>query len=173
MNPKKILPFFIAACLIGWGLYAVSTVTVVVLINDEGDEKFSFSPPGGHFTVRFMHSWAMSPVYELFQIDRENNIILKGAISEDIGAGLPHSPESGHAAPSMTIEGGKIHIRGIDRIIPDLQIRTGRTVAAHTLVYGDKLVPFSDFAAPGSVVIFRVQSIRRYALWVQKIKDSI
>ena len=167
MSHRKILCiFFIAACLTGGGFYAVSPVVVVILFDGEGEEKFRFSPPGGRFTVRFMHSWAMSPVYEVFQADRDNNIILKEAVSRDFGAG--YAPEPGCAMSSVTVKDGKIHIRGIDRIIPDLQVRTGRVVAAHTLIYGDKRIPFSDFAAPGSVVIFRTQSIKRYILWTQK-----
>ena len=141
-------------------LYAASPVVEIILRDDSGREKFKFSPPDGRFTVRFLHSWAKTYVDEIFQIDEKNNIVLKGTIYEDFGAGLPHQPEPGRPASSMTIENGKIHIRDIDRIVPNLQIRTGRVIAAHTLIYGDSYVPFSDFAAPGSVVIFKVQSIK-------------
>ena len=120
--------------------------------------------PHERFTVRFLHSWARSPVDEVFQVDTKNNIVLKETIYEDFGAGLPHEPE--RPMSSMTIENGKIHIRDIDRIVPDLQVRTGRFVAAHTLMYGDKHVSFSDFAAPGDVVIFKAQNVKRYMLWL-------
>ena len=164
MSPKKKFFIFIAVCLMGGVLYAASSINVIVLYNGKGEERFRFSPPDGRFTVRFLHSWARSPVDEVFQADARNNIILKETIYEDFGAGLPHEPE--HPLSSMTVENGKIHIRDIDRIISDLQIRTGRFVAAHTLIYGDKHVPFSDFAAPGDVVIFKAQSLKRYILWV-------
>jgi len=118
-------------------------------------EIYRFSPPDGRFTVRFTHSWARTPVDEIFQIGEGNDFILKETIYEDFGAGLAHEPES---TSSMTIENGVIHIRGINRTIPNLQIRTGRVVAAHTLIYGSRYVPFSDFAAPGSAVIFRVEN---------------
>ncbi|MCL2010946.1 MAG: DUF1850 domain-containing protein [Synergistaceae bacterium] len=142
-------------------LYAVSPIVVVILSDERGEEKFRFYPPDGRFTIRFLHSWARSPVDELFQVDAENNIVLKETIYEDFGAGLPHEPEPGRPMSSITVENGKIHIRGIDRIIPDLQIRTGRFVAGHTLVYEGKHVPFSNFAAPGSVVIFKAQRVKR------------
>ena len=149
----------------GGVLYAASPLSVVVLYDDSGGEKFKFSPPEGRFTISFLHSWARTPVHEVFQVDALNNIVLKETIYEDFGAGLPHEPEPGRPMFSMTVENGKIHIRDIDRIVSDLQIRTGRFVAAHTLIYGDKHIPFSDFAAPGSVVIFKVQSVKRYNLW--------
>ena len=154
-------------------LYAASPITVVALYDDKGGEKFVFSPPNGCFAVRFLHSWARSPVDELFQVDSGNNIVLKETIYEDFGAGLPHEPEQGRPLSSMTVENGKIHIRGIDRIVPDLQVRTGRFVAGHTLIYGDKHVPFSDFAAPGSTVIFKAQRLQRCILWLGNIKRAM
>ena len=170
---KKKLFVFIAACLMGGVFYAASSITVVVLYDDRGGERFRFSPPDGRFTIRFLHSWARSPVDEVFQVDDGHNIVLKETIYEDFGAGLPHEPEPGRPPSSMTVENGKIRIRDIDRVISDLQIRASRFVAAHTLIYGDKLVPFSDFAVPGSVVIFKVQSMKRCALWIEEIKNSM
>ena len=142
----------------GGALYAASPVAVVVLYDDSGREKLRFSPPDGRFTIRFLHSWARTHVDEIFQVNARNDIVLKETIYEDFGAGLPHEPEPGRPASSMTIEDGKIHIRDIDRIVPNFQIRTGRIIATHTLIYGDNYVSFSDFAAPGSVVIFKVQN---------------
>ena len=152
---------FIAVFLMGFTggvLYAAPPASEVVLYDDSGREIFRFSPPDGRFTVRFLHSWAKTYVYEIFQVD-ENNIILKETIYEDFGAGLPHESEPGRPM-SMTIENGKIHIRDINKIVPNLQIRTGRVIASHTLIYGDRYVPFSDFAAPGSAVIFKIESIK-------------
>ena len=154
----------------GGVFYAASSITVLALYDDKGEEKFRFSPPDGRFTIRFLHSWARSLVDEVFQVDAGNNIVLKETLYEDFGAGLPHEPEPGRPASSMTVENGKIHIRDINRIVSDLQIRVGRFVAAHTLLYRDKRISLSDFVAPGSVVVFKVQSIKRCALWVEKIK---
>jgi len=143
----------------GGALYAAPPALVIALYDDSGRESFRFSPPDGRFTIRFLHSWARTYVDEIFQINAKNDIVLKETIYEDFGAGLPHESEPGRPM-SMTIENGKIHIRDINRIVPNLQIRTGRVIAAHTLIYGDKYIPFSDFAAPGSVVIFRAHSIK-------------
>ena len=166
MNKKGFF-VFVAVCIVAATVYANLPVTVVVLRDYAGVEKFSFSSADGRFAVRFTHSWALSPVDELFQVDARNNIVLKETVYEDFGAGLPHEPP--HSLSSMTIENGKVHIRGIDRIISDLQIRTGRSVAAHTLIYRNRYVPFSDFAAPGDVVIFRAKSVKRYVLWVGEV----
>ena len=163
MNKKRFL-VFIAACLIAVAVYANLPVTAVVLYDDMGMEKYRFLPLDGRFTIRFLHSWAHSPVDEVFQIDAKNNIVLKETFYEDFGAGLPHEPE--HPLSSMTVENGKIHIRDINRIISDLQVRTGRYIAAHTLIYRDRHVSFSDFASPGDAVIFKTQSVKRYVLWL-------
>ena len=171
MKLKKNFSIFIAALfLVGLtgGFYAVSPVIAVALYDDEGEERFVFTPPGGRFTIHFLHSWARTPVDEIFQIDAGNNIVLKETIYEDFGAGLPYEPEPGRPLSSMVVANGKIHIRDIDRIVPDLQLRTGRFVAAHALVYGDKRIPFSDIVAPGSVVAFKARNIKRCLLWIQK-----
>ena len=175
MIPKKRLAIFIVGLvsLMGGVFYAVTPVIVVALYDDNGRENFKFSPPDGCFTIRFLHSWAKTHVDEIFQVGAGNSIVLKETIYEDFGAGLPHEPERGSSMSSMTVENGKIHIRDIDRIIPDLQIRTGRFIAAHTLIYGDKRVPFSDFAAPGGVVIFKVQNMKRHVLWFGKMKRAM
>ena len=170
MNRKKKVLIIIAACLMGGVFYAASSIPVVALYDDKGVEKYVFRPPDGRFTIRFLHSWARSPVDEVFQTDAGNDIVLKETIYEDFGAGLPHEPEPGRPVSSMTVENGKIHIRDINRTVPDLQVRVGRFVAAHTLIYKDKHVPFSDFAAPGSAVIFKVQNIKRCIFWIEKIK---
>jgi len=139
------------------------SVTVVAMYDVTGKEKYRFVLAANErFTVRFLHSWARSQVDEVFQIDRENNIVLKETVYEDFGAGLPHEPEN--PLSSMAFENGKIYIRNIDRIVSDLQIRTGRFVAEHTLLYRDNRIVFSNIVARGDVVIFKAQSIKRYVL---------
>lgn len=146
-------------CLTGGVLHAAPPCAVIVLYDDSGREVFEFSPPDGRFTIRFIHSWARTPVEEIFQVDEENNIVLRETVYEDFGAGLPYelTPES---QMSMTVENGKVHIRDMHRIVPDLQVRTGQLIAAHVLLYEDKSVSFSDFVKPGSVVVFRVKNVK-------------
>ena len=142
-------------------VYLCQSVTVITLYDETGRERYRFIlATDERFTVRFLHSWARSPVDEVFQIDKDNNIVLKETVYEDFGAGLPHEPEN--PLSSITVENGKIYIRNIDRIVSDLQIRTGRFVAEHALLYRDKRIMFSDIVAPGNVVLFKVQSINRY-----------
>lgn len=95
--------------------------------------------------------------------------MLKETVYEDFGAGLPHEPEPGRPRESMTVEDGKIYIRNIYRPVPNLQVRVGRWVAGHELIFNDTKVPFSSFAAPGSAVGFRIQNVRRYDLWKRNL----
>jgi hypothetical protein len=144
-------------------VYIFQSVTVVLLYDEAGTERYRFILAAHErFTVHFTHSWARSPVDEIFQVDRDNNIVLKETVYEDFGAGLPHEPENPQS--SIVVENGKIFVRDIDRVIYDLQIRTGRFVAEHALLYRDKRVAFSDIATRGSAVIFKVKTMKRYAL---------
>jgi len=155
------LVFFATALLL---IYLCQTVTVVLLFDETGIERYRFVLAADErFTVRFLHSWARSPVDEVYQIDAGNNIVLKETVYEDFGAGLPHEPENPESL--MSVENGKIYIRNINRIVPDLQIRAGRFVADHKLLYRDKRVAFSDIVTRGKAVIFKVQNMKRYALF--------
>ena len=163
MTLKNRIFYFVIVAVAVFFAYVCRPVVVVFLYDETGAEKYRFTlAPGECFTVSFLHSWARSPVSEIFLVDKENNIVLKETVYEDFGAGLPHEPEG--PLSSMAIEGGKIYIRDINRIIPDLQIRTGKFVAGHMLLYRDERIAFSDVVAPGNVVIFKVKSLKRYLL---------
>lgn len=163
-------------CTVGLALtamvnYAKTPVQTVVLSDEAGKVQYIFPlKPGGRFTVRFLHSWARSPVEEVFAVENDT-LILKDTVYEDFGAGLPHEPE--RSASVMVVENGKIYVRDIDRPVPHLQMRVGRLVANHELIHKDeknkdKTISFSRFVQPGDVVVFDVRPMERYALWTVK-----
>ena len=148
------------------GAYLRSPVQSVVLYDDKGEVRYRFVPDADpRFSIRFLHSWARSPVDEIFKIGSDDVIVLVETIYEDFGAGLPHEPEAGQPRESMKVENGKIHIKNIDRPVPDLQVRAGRFVANHELIHGDKKIPLSQIVSPGGAVVFRVEKVERYTLW--------
>lgn len=163
MDKKKVFFILVVACLLGAAVYAASSVTAVVLYDEAGKERFLFSPADGRFTVRFLHSWARSPVDEIFEISGDVPV-LTGTVYEDFGAGLPHEPET--ARGSMKLENGKIRIDGMERPVPNLQVRVGRFVANHELLYDGRKIPLSRFFSPGDAVVFRVRKIPRCTLWL-------
>lgn len=147
-------------------LYAGSSLTAVLIYNPQGSVLYRFVPgDSNRFTLRFLHSWARSPVDEIFEVASADVIYLVETLYEDFGAGLPHEPEPGRPKDSMKVEDGKIHITQINRRIPDLQVRIGRFVANHELLYGNKKIPLAEIASPGEALVFRAERIRRYELW--------
>ncbi|MDR1376266.1 MAG: DUF1850 domain-containing protein [Synergistaceae bacterium] len=159
---KIAAALFITVFLFSVVVYAGTPVTEIVLYDDAGGERYVFRPKDGRFMVRFLHSWARSPVDELFVLS-DDVLVLTGTAYEDFGAGLPHEPEAG--GQPMRIEGGKIRLDGIDRPVPNLQIRVGRFVANHELFYDDVQLPLSRLFTPGETAVFGVRKTRRYALW--------
>ncbi len=155
----------ILACLIGSAVYAASSVNAVALCDEAGRERFRFSPADGCFTVRFLHSWARSPVDEIFKISGDVPV-LTGTVYEDFGAGLPHEPETDRS--SMKLENGKIRMDGMERPVPNLQIRVGRLVAGHEVLYDGRKVPLSRFFSPGDAVVFEIRKIPRCTLWLKE-----
>jgi hypothetical protein len=171
------LLFAVGLALTAWVNYAETPVQTVVLSDEAGKAQYMFPlKPGERFTVRFLHSWARSPVEEVFVVE-DGILKLKETVYEDFGAGLPHEPE--HSGSLMVVENGKIYVRDIDRPVPNLQIRVGRLVANHELIHPspnakiekNKTIPFSRFAQPGSVVVFDVRPMERYALWTLKKQE--
>lgn len=166
MGKKTQAAGCLAACFAAaFFLFAFAPVDAVVLYDQGGNARYAFAPRDASFTIRFLHSWARSPVDERFRLVSQDRLLLVETMYEDFGAGLPHVPESGGL---MRLEGGKIRILGIDRHIPDLQVRVGRLVANHTLLYNGKSVPLSRVVPPGAVVVFRVEQRRRYTLWIPR-----
>lgn len=116
---------------------------------------------GDRYTIRFIHSVARRPVDEIYEIARDCSI-LRETVYDMMGAGLPHSPESGQ---TFTTENGKYHIRGYDLHIPALTYRINAVVADHTLLIDGREYPLRLWtSAPGKPLTFRVRRVAMYSL---------
>lgn len=87
---------------------------------------------GCHFTIRFIHSVARSPVEEKFEIIGPGEFRLRETVYSDFGAGMPEQT----SGQTMTFEDGKIRLSGYDVAFSDLRLRVGH-VADHTIIMDD------------------------------------
>ena len=71
--------------------------------------------PGDKFTLKYTHSVALTPVWEIFIINKDYKIILIETDFLDHGAGLPYAPFDGEI---FIEEDGKFKIKNMYRIIP-------------------------------------------------------
>lgn len=123
------------------------------LADAEGRAKFIRPVAvGDRFTIAFLHSYAKSPVEEVFEVIGPGEFRLRETFYADFGAGLPHEPGAGQR---MEFGGGRIRITGYDMKFEVLHVRVGR-VANHTIRVGGEEVRLDSLFAPGSGVAVRV-----------------
>lgn len=73
--------------------------------------------PGDKFILEYIHSVARTPVWEIFIIDDNYNIILVETDFLDHGAGMPYAP---FGSEIFIEEEGKFKIKNMHRTMPDL-----------------------------------------------------
>jgi len=71
--------------------------------------------PRDIFILEYIHSVALTPVTEIFQVDKEHQIILIETNFLDHGAGLPYTPFEQEV---FLREEGKFKIKNMQRIMP-------------------------------------------------------
>jgi len=71
--------------------------------------------PGDEFILKYTHSVALTPVWEMFEIDKKYQIILIETDFLDHGAGLPYTTFENEI---FVEEEGKFKIKNMHRIIP-------------------------------------------------------
>ncbi len=107
---------------------------------------------GEKFTLRYIHSVDLLPVYELFKIS-EGELLLLEIRGNIFGAGL------GDCQGDLVLEDGRQVVKNINLSLPELLLRIGR-IAEHTLVFEDKEIFLADEFTPGELVIISVDKTR-------------
>jgi|SRR5665648_513250 len=81
------------------------------------DKEIVFSQrvlPGDEYTLKYTHSVALTPVWEMFRINKKYQIILFETDFLDSGAGLPYAA---FGKEIFVIEDNKFKIKNMNRII--------------------------------------------------------
>ncbi len=167
INTKIIITcFFIILILL---LYPVRHLEASLYNTNTILERWIIGDAEG-FTIRFIHSVMLTPVYETYTFNVENEIILTETIFSSYGAG---NPENTPYNFEITEKGFRIY--NINKSFNDLVYRTGATIANHTIIFNDNEVPFLAFSSPASAVQFKVRTktsiqfiSEEVLLWLQK-----
>lgn len=72
--------------------------------------------PGDKFTLKYIHSVALTPIWEIFIIDDRHQIILIETVFLDHGAGMPYASFDQEI---FIEEEGKFKIKNMHRIMPN------------------------------------------------------
>ncbi len=123
------------------------------------------------FTIRFTHSVMLTPVYEVYTINDDFEIILTETLFYSYGAGLPEN-----TIYDFEITENGFRIYNINKKLDKLVYRTGATVANHTFIMNKIEIPFLEFSDPQAAVEFKIVSRPLIAFlyeevltWISKI----
>ncbi|AST89883.1 DUF1850 domain-containing protein [Sutcliffiella cohnii] len=104
---------------------------------------------GEEFTIIFTHSIHLTDVTEKYRVLPNLNILQYEIVYEQFGIGMP---SNANEEELFVYENGKYHIKNMNNIFPSMNIRNGKTISEHRLVWdnGKKMVEFNDYFEPGA-----------------------
>ncbi|HHW03191.1 MAG TPA: DUF1850 domain-containing protein [Thermoanaerobacterales bacterium] len=105
--------------------------------------EFFLPVPDRKFTLSFTHSVQKTPVYEMYFIDGDNNLVLKETRYYSLGVGLPFTDENGH----FSNENGEFRITGLNRKFSSISIMVS-PIPVHEIIIDGKKYPLLSFTKP-------------------------
>ena len=137
------------ACLSYLASYYSIRYEQVLKIKDFESRKTTILPLGsGGFTLKFQHSVHLTPVYEVYQIDSESNMVLTETKFFSLGVGMPFTPEEG----VFSNKEGEFLITGLHRKYTNIPMRVS-PIPDHTVIIDDKPYSLVSFGQPGGLII--------------------
>ena len=130
---------------------------VLVVEKDNGRTLVSIPlEPGEQFTLRYIHSVDISPVYEVFSADEKRGIIIEETYFKMFGAGMGHLSGRG----SIVGHNGWIFIKGMDVPLGEFYLRIGPRSVDHTILIGEEEIHLSKMAPNTRVRLYIVRGTR-------------
>lgn len=138
--------------------------TALVFYKQNTSQIQAFLPieKGETFQIIWKHSIHLTDVVEKFRVTEKHEFEEYEMIYEHFGIGMPSNAGKGE---TFVYENGKYHIKDMERVFPTINIRNGRTVSEHRLVWGEngeKMVWFNEYFEPGALFTMKVD---RLNLW--------
>ncbi|MFC2949004.1 DUF1850 domain-containing protein [Virgibacillus sediminis] len=173
---KKNITWMMTICIIlAAGLTAVllpfRTALVFYEENTEHLEAFLPLEAGDTFQIIFTHSIHLTDVVEKYEIMDNYEIRQNEIIYEEFGIGMPSNAEEG---ATFTYEDGKYHIKGLDNYFASMNIRNGKAVSEHRLVWNastnntseaKNMVWFNEYFEPGAWFTLKVEKLTLWEYW--------
>lgn len=147
-------------------LFFIPVQKAVVFYHENTTKISAYLPidSGETFQIIFTHSIHLSDVVEKYRITKDNKIEQYEIIFEQFGIGMPSNAEAGQ---EFVYEDGKYHIKNLNNVFESMNIRNGRTVSEHRLVWGENdqhMVWFNDYFSPGACYTVKVEDLTLWKL---------
>ena len=142
LKNKYVTPLLLLITIIIIILFFIPVYTLDLMPFSDGEIIFKQKvQPGDKFTLKYTHSVALTPVWEIFIIDKDYQIILIETDFLDHGAGLPYSAFDQEI---FVEEEGRFKIKNMHRVIPTpIYYRTGE-VSENIFNFKNKKIDLSS-----------------------------
>ncbi len=111
------------------------------------------------FQIIFTHSIHLTDVVEIYEVTADHRMKQSEIIFEQFGIGMPSNAEEGE---TFVYEDGKYHIQHMNHRFTSLNIRNGKTVSNHRLIWGEegeKMVRFNEYFTPGARLTVKIDKL--------------
>lgn len=108
------------------------------------------------FKIKYTHSIHLSDVVETYHGREDGQIELDELMYSDFAIGMPSNAEDGEVFEEKD---GKYFIRNMNRVFPHIDLRIGQVKANHTIIYGNKDYPLSDYIEKGTWVRIQMKKL--------------
>lgn len=173
MKVKLVISIIIMLLLITLSIN-IPVRTSIVFYEENTDNIAAFLPikEGEKFDIIFTHSIHLTDVVEKYQVTNDLNIMQNEIIFEHFGIGMPSNAEGEEV---FEYKDGKYHISNLNNIFESINIRNGKTVSEHRLLWDaeeagkQNMVWFNEYFDPGSWFTVTVEklTIRQYLKGVE------
>lgn len=147
-------------------LYFNSTV-LTLKIYDLDKNNLIFSEPVKNtdsFTIKYNHSVARTPVFEIFIIQNEK-IYLKKTIYQSYGAGLPFLNKNDYK-----LKNDKFIIDNIDQQLPEILLRVS-SYAEHKFIYADNTYKLYSLSEDENLLKIYLEREKVFSKILEEIKN--
>ena len=149
---SRWIAILIVCIVLGCHLLFVPLHTALVFYHENTDHITAFLPVkvDDTFQIVFKHSIHLTDVTEKYRVTKDLQIEQYEFVYEHFGIGMPSNAEEGE---EFVYEDGKYYIKNMSRKFPSLNIRNGKTVSEHRLIWGDeaeKVVSFNRYFDSGA-----------------------
>lgn len=146
------------------GAFFIPFRTALVFYDGTTHQLAAYLPikKGESFHIIWKHSIHLTDVIEKYKITENNAIKQDEIVYEHFGIGMPSYALEGE---KFTYENGKYHIKNLNNVFPAINIRNGKTISKHRLVWGwngEHMIWLNQYFPPGSWYEMKAEKL---SLW--------
>lgn len=166
MKTKKMITVSIILLVSIILIFITPFKTALVFYQENTNKIEAFLPIDSSetFQIVFKHSIHLTDVVEKYYVTADLEIEQTEIIFEEFGIGMPSNAEG---EEKFEYKDGKYHISNLNNVFESMNIRNGKTVSEHRLIWEsesddvtvEKRIEFNEYFEPGAWFTVKVEKI--------------